>query len=40
MAARFSMHWAMPLEPGLTTHVSLVDDAQDHAEWHGEGATK
>ena len=27
MAARFSMHWAMPLEPGLPTHVALVDHA-------------
>ena len=38
MAARFSMHWAMPLEPGLPTHVSLVDHARDHQEWRGEGA--
>ena len=38
MAARFSMHWAMPLEPGLLTHVSLVDHARDHQEWRGEGA--
>ena len=38
MSARFSMHWAMPLEPGLPTHVSLVDHARDHQEWRGEGA--
>lgn len=38
MAARFSMHWAMPLEPGLPTHVTLVDHALDHAEWRGVGA--
>jgi hypothetical protein len=38
MAARFSMHWAMPLEPGLPTHVSLVDHARDHQEGRGEGA--
>jgi hypothetical protein len=38
MAARFSMQWAMPLEPGLPTHVSLVDHARDHQEWHAEGA--
>jgi hypothetical protein len=38
MAARFSMHWAMPLEPGLSTHVSLVDYARDHQEWRGAGA--
>ena len=38
MTARFSMQWAMPLEPGLPTHVSLVDHARDHQEWRGEGA--
>jgi hypothetical protein len=38
MPARFSMHWAMPLEPGLETHVSLIDHALDHAEWRGVGA--
>ena len=32
------MHWAMPLEPGLETHVSLVDHAMDHVEWRGVGA--
>jgi len=32
------MLWAMPLEPGLLTHVSLVDHAGDHREWSGEGA--
>ena len=32
------MLWAMPLEPGLTTHVSLIDHAGDHREWSGEGA--
>ena len=38
MSARFSMVWAMPLEPGLVTHVSLIDHASDHQEWSGEGA--
>jgi hypothetical protein len=38
MAARFSMHGAMPLEPGLPTHVNLVDHAGDHQEWRGEEA--
>ncbi len=38
MTPRFSMHWAMPLEPGLPTHVSLVDHASEHQEWRGEGA--
>ena len=32
------MHWAMPLEPGLETHVSLIDHAGDHQEWRGVGA--
>ena len=38
MPARFSMLWAMPLEPGLATHVSLIVYAGDHQEWSGEGA--
>ena len=38
MSARFSMVWAMPLELGLPTHVSLIDHAGDHQEWRGEGA--
>ena len=38
MSARFSMLWAMPLEPGLPTHVSVIDHARDHQEWRGEGA--
>ena len=32
------MLWAMPLEPGLPTHVSLIDHARDHQEWSGAGA--
>lgn len=32
------MLWAMPLEPGLPTHVRLIDHARDHQEWNGEGA--
>src|SRR5688572_27866552 len=39
MAARFSMHRAMPLEPGLETHVSLIDHAGDHQEWRGADET-
>jgi len=36
--ARFSIKWALPLEPGLSTHVALCDHEGDHREWHGEGA--
>ena len=32
------MLWAMPLELGLSTHVSVIDHARDHQEWSGEGA--
>src|SRR5687767_5057509 len=38
MAPRFSKQWAMPLEPGLETHVSLIDHAGDHQEWRSVGA--
>jgi hypothetical protein len=31
------MDWALPLEPGLSTHVTLCDHAGEHREWHGEG---
>lgn len=34
---RFTMEWALPLEPGLPTHV-VYDHAGDHVEWRAVGA--
>jgi hypothetical protein len=35
---RFSMEWALPLEPGLPTHVVVYDHTGDHTEWRAVGA--
>ena len=34
---RFTMEWALPLEPGLPTHVIVYDHAGDHVEWTAAG---
>lgn len=35
---RFTMEWALPLEPGLPTYVAVFDHAGDHHEWRAVGA--
>jgi hypothetical protein len=32
------MDWAIPLEPGLPTHVIVYDHAGEHVEWTAKGA--
>jgi hypothetical protein len=34
---RFTMEWALPLEPGLPTHVIVHDHEGDHLEWSALG---
>jgi len=35
---RFTMEWALPLEPGLPTYVVVFDHAGEHHEWRAVGA--
>ena len=35
---RFTMEWALPLEPGLPTYVAVFEHAGEHTEWRAIGA--
>jgi hypothetical protein len=37
---RFTIEWALPLEPGLPTHVVLYDHQGDHITWTATGGNE